>query len=120
MALSRGGKDVVCRAEVEFENAEWRLVRHPPQRRGVIAVCMQSRCLALRSQLVHECQSWKGPVFRCLLSQLLASQVIAPSLAGQGLRGRARTSPQDLGLPVLGSPVPLRCLLVAVRLSLCV
>lgn len=58
------GKDVVCRAEVEFENAEWRLVRHAPQHRGVIAVCMQSRCLALRSQLVHECQSCKGPVFR--------------------------------------------------------
>lgn len=63
------GKDVVCRAEVEFETAEWSSVRHPLQCGGVSMVCVQSRCLA--SQRVHECQSWKGPVFRILRASSL-------------------------------------------------
>lgn len=40
------GKDVVCRAEVEFETAEWGSVCHPLQCGGVSAVCVQSCCLA--------------------------------------------------------------------------
>ena len=39
-------------------------------------------------------------------NRFLASQVIAPSLGGAGARGRARTSPQDPGLLVLGSLAP--------------
>lgn len=46
-------------------------------------MCMQSYCLVLRSQLVHECQSWKGAVLKGF-SQLLPSQVIPPSLRGLG------------------------------------
>lgn len=49
---------------------EWSFVCHHPQLGGVSGVCMQSCYLVLRSQLVHECQSWKGPVFKGL-SQLL-------------------------------------------------
>ena len=124
------GKDVVCRTEVEFENAEWRLVCHPPQLIGVIAVCMQSRCLALRSQLVRECQSWKGPVFRCLLSQLLASQVIAPSLGGAGAQGQSQDQPSGpwppgprlscpTALPPCGCPSVPVCVTRGVSAGLC-
>lgn len=67
---------------------------------------MQNPCPASRSRLVHACQSWKGPGRSGGLSQFLASQVIAPGLGGAGARGRARTSPQDPGLLVLGSLAP--------------
>lgn len=50
-----------------FVGQKWSLKRHEksfvchlPQLRGVSGVYMQSCCLVLRSQLVHECQSWKG------------------------------------------------------------
>lgn len=76
---------------------EWSFVCHHPQLGDVSGVCMQSHCLALRSQLVHECQSWKRPVFRGHLSQLLTSKVIPPSLGGAG--------PQAEPGPALRTPV---------------
>lgn len=105
------GKDVVCRAEVEFENVCRGFVCHHPQHGDVSGVmtwvCMQSHCLALGSQPMHECQNWKGPVFRGHLSQILTSKVIPPSPGGAG--ALAEPGPALRTLASWSSHLPLHC-----------
>lgn len=79
---------------------------------------MQSHCLALRSQLVPEYQSWKGPVCRDRLSQLLLQRCYLHTEEGQGLR-KGQGHPGGPGL-VLCSPPPLHRLGVDVTVRVCV
>lgn len=123
------GKDVVRGAEVESENACRSFVCQPPQRGDVSGACMQSHCLALASQLVHECQNWKGPVLRGHLSQILAPKVIPPSPGGAGALAEPGPALRTLAswyphLPLhcttsCGFPAVLVCVMCGVSAGLC-